>query len=114
MEYDCEYRHCPPYTLGENGVSWCCKNCYKSKKQYITDTNKHLWTDDRGFWSPSGCKLSRKDMPQECREYDCRKGDWLYKVIWQGDKWIRITAGELLPGSKVVIIHRKDSKKWQR
>jgi len=97
----------------------CCNNCYRTKKQYLTDQNRHLWVEwdgkpsdanqlvkgvlkirhtvEEGFYHPDkGCKLSREDMPAECRAYDC-KNDMFYlcefkyaRLVWDGQKWTQV------------------------
>jgi len=97
----------------------CCNNCYRTKKKYLTEKNKHLWTEwdgktksqkeradgiygirrsfREGFYDPDiGCRLSREDMPYECRVYDCKK-DTFYvaelrytHIKWNGEKWVQV------------------------
>lgn len=51
----------------------CCSHCNGSRAHHVNDQNKHLWNPRVGFWSPKGCRLERQDMPNECKEYTCKK-----------------------------------------
>lgn len=88
---------CPPFW---DEVAYCCKWCNPARASHLTDENRHLWTEDKGFWNPTGCKLAREDMPLECREYDCHAdGFILYKcsvmhMRWEADKWIATRSQE--------------------
>lgn len=96
----------------------CCNNCYRTKKKYLTDKNRHLWVEwggkvrpdvyakgalkirhdfKEGFYDPEiGCRLKREDMPAECRTYDCRQDSFYMcefkygRMVWDGKKWIQI------------------------
>ena len=81
----------------------CCIACGKSRKSYVTDDNKELWTDVYGFWSHDGCKLSRDKMPEECKEYDCKKVKWLVEIVWTGTQWGAVKAMELGNDYDIVI-----------
>ena len=82
----------------------CCYGCNKSRRHYLTNTNKEYWDDELGFWSEEGCKLPRDQMPKECREYDCRDYVWCVKIKWNGTKWIYANAYELKQGWEMVMI----------
>ena len=81
MSFQCDL-NCP---AGES-VFFCCAFCHKSKKHYIPESNKHLWTKT-GFWTPNGCSLSRTEMPQECKEYDCKNLTWVVIRKWIDGEW---------------------------
>ena len=80
MDYKCDM-DCP------NNKPVCCEQCKTAREYYINDENKHLWTNEHGFWSDKGCKLPREQMPPECRAYDCRKYLWTRRIIyyWSGE-----------------------------
>ena len=70
MEFQCD-SNCPTHISKQ----FCCKNCKNSKKEYITETNNHLWSDEYGFWAPKGCALGREKMPLECKDFDSMQGE---------------------------------------
>lgn len=80
--YKCDL-DCPIKPSG-GFIPICCQNCKESRRDFVTDTNRHLWTDNRGFHSPEGCRLSREDMPLECKIYDCRRHTFKVIRIWAG------------------------------
>ena len=80
-EFRCDL-NCPAHV----SVTACCKHCGISKKQYKTESNKHLWSDN-GFWMQGGCALSRDQMPQECKEFDCKNHSWVIIRKWLNGKW---------------------------
>lgn len=88
-DYVCDL-NCPV----KKEVPICCQNCKESRKGYVTDSNKHLWTNGKGFWSKTGCKLSRKDMPLECKTYDCRRHDFTIIRYWVNGDWIDTHVSE--------------------
>ena len=90
MNYKCEM-DCPAKT--RDTKSPCCKNCGNSRLFFVIDGNKLLCDKDNGFWSKEGCRLSREDMPDECKEYDCRKAFWLVRKYWSGE-WIEMDSWE--------------------
>lgn len=86
----------------KDGKPYCCGKCYRSRKYFITDSNRHLWTDNHGFWSETGCRLKREDMPEECRRYNCR--DYTFIGIfrytdgkWQTDEVVGLRNEEITP-----------------
>jgi hypothetical protein len=83
--YKCDL-DCPVKPKGDF-IPVCCQNCEKSKKDFVTDENRHLWTKGRGFHSPKGCRLPREEMPQECKTYDCRRYVFTMMRIWAKGKW---------------------------
>ncbi|KKM22424.1 hypothetical protein LCGC14_1625460 [marine sediment metagenome] len=88
---------CPPF-WGE--VAYCCKWCNPARASHVADENRHLWTEDKGFWNPTGCLLKREDMPQECREYDCHEDRFIVwkcsvmRMRWEDGKWIATRSRE--------------------
>ena len=78
-----------------NGTPYCCGTCRKRRKSYINDSNKHLWTDERGFHSKQGCKLPRDQMPKECIEYDCRRYPFYAILFYENGKWQALTGAEI-------------------
>ena len=66
----------------------------------MTEENKHLWTEGSGFLGESGCRLSREDMPKECREYTCKNEMWYTIYLhytplwWNGERWEPLQAIE--------------------
>ena len=79
-------------------VQFCCKNCNISKSHHVTDANTALWTEEYGFWSPTGCRLGRADMPEECVEYDCRKYVFTVERRWNGTKWEDLSSNAISEG----------------
>jgi len=84
IDYVCDL-NCP---ISNKNVVYCCQSCRKARKSFITDANKHLWTADKGFLSKKGCKLSRNNMPSECKTYDCRRYTFKVNRVWADGKWI--------------------------
>lgn len=100
----CKYSiDCP--LLPRNGVPYCCRHCHKSRKDYVTDSNRHLWTDKGGFHSPdNGCRLPREDMPKECLDYDCRNY-WFFLVSAYFDgKWMSNSGAPLKSENEVITV----------
>jgi hypothetical protein len=86
----------------KDGKPYCCGRCFESRKYFITDLNRHLWTDNHGFWSETGCRLKREDMPKECREYDCHGYTFIGFIRFIDDKWqltesVELLAEEIMP-----------------
>jgi hypothetical protein len=83
---------CPPEGKLQK-IAPCCRWCARARRKYLTEQNEHLWTDDRGFLGDNGCRLPRKEVPQECKDYDCKKTfsyvcQIIYKPIaWRDGKW---------------------------
>lgn len=91
-DYKCN-QECPTVITSPSDAPYCCHACNVSRKSSVNQSNSSLWTPERGFWGESGCKLSRADMPDECKSYDCRD-DVFYSfhfvfapVIWHQGKW---------------------------
>ena len=101
MDYKCCGK-CPPPLDSES--KRCCVNCQVSRRYFLNDSNKHLWTDTDGFWSESGCKLSRDEMPDWCKDYDCRKYQRAVFFTWINNKWHATHFQELFPGKGVVFV----------
>ncbi len=99
MDYKCNL-DCP--IKREGAAPPCCGNCVESRCYFVTDDNRRLWDDKKGFWSKDGCRLSRDEMPQECKDYDCRKHDWLVRMIWRG-KWVDSYGSPIPPGHIPVL-----------
>ncbi len=82
----------------------CCSNCNNSKDKYITDSNRHLWSDKDGFWKVGGCSLPRDLMPDECRKYDCRNYQWLILREHIDGIWRDVAMHEIPIGHEVAGI----------
>ncbi len=74
---------------------FCCHNCSAARKYYVKESNKHLWNEEKGFFEEGkGCRLSRAEMPQECKEYDCHKKSFYIcelkysQLVWN-EKWVK-------------------------
>lgn len=71
----------------------CCAWCSRERKEYVNEANRHLWDERRGFLRESGCLLGRDEMPQECRDYDCKTIPWMVcsvkysPLVWDGKTW---------------------------
>ena len=96
MEFRCNL-NCPV----DISVQFCCKNCNRSKNHYVTKDNKHLWTEEYGFWSSAGCKLSRSDMPEECLEYDCKDYVFTVERRWNGNEWEDLSSNAIPKHHKI-------------
>jgi len=94
-DFTCDL-NCPAKHL----IVSCCKHCGISKGEYRTPSNEHLWTDDLGFWGPDGCKLSRSEMPAECKQFDCKEHQWVVLREWGGDEWKDLEMYEIKTGYK--------------
>lgn len=92
---DCPVKTKPPY---------CCQWCRISRLYFVNDNNKHLWNTTDGFWSENGCRLSRENMPKECKDYDCRKYRFVTSMIWISGKWQVVEEMEIPPGKKIRIV----------
>lgn len=85
-------RKCPPPLSGE--VAYCCRWCSRERQSHVTDMNRHLWMEDKGFSGPDGCKLPRESMPKECLEYDCHEDEFIVwecafrRLYWDGEQWM--------------------------
>ena len=102
MDYKCNL-DCPAGT----DFPFCCCHCACARKYFITDENKHLWDKKVGFWSDKGCRLARKDMPQECKEYDCHDYEWVVKVKWSNNKW-KVTFFQALDSNCEIYVATKN------
>lgn len=85
---------CPPFPLRINynlssGLSYCCANCEATKKSYLSEETKRYWQDGLGFASKHGCRLPRELMPDECKEYDCKKYAFFLVYHWEDGAWNR-------------------------
>ncbi len=83
MDYKCNL-DCPL----KNSQYVCCLNCYVARKNYITEQNKNLWNDKTGFLGENGCKLSREEMPDECKEYNCKNYVHIIRRHWINNEWV--------------------------
>ncbi len=72
----------------------CCRRCGQSYESYKTKENEHLWTE-QGFWSKDGCRLERDDMPEWCKDYDCRNYNWIAQKVWDRDHWATTKSAEV-------------------
>lgn len=75
---------------------FCCSYCAHSRKSFLNEGNKQYWTDALGFWSSSGCKLPRDEMPKACKGYDCKKYRFYMSEQWDGQRWIQISRQMVL------------------
>lgn len=98
MDFTCDL-NCPASGL----VVSCCKHCAISKNQYKNASNKHLWSDEKGFWATGGCVLSKEEMPQECKDFDCRQHSWVVIRKWI-DGWKDIEMYEVPSGHRAIGI----------
>ncbi len=90
---DCPVKSQPPF---------CCANCVERRKYFINDENRHLWGKN-GFWTSQGCALGRDKMPQECKDYDCRKTPFIIRKFWCA-KWIEYIEVPLGSGKTIAIV----------
>lgn len=95
---------------------YCCRNCREARAYYVTDANRHLWSDDDGFWSKNGCRLSRDQMPQECKEYDCRAYTFIVVKCWHHGKWnefiLNFQPGNVLSPNALMPDYHIESVIW--
>jgi hypothetical protein len=92
-DYVCKV-DCPIDPKGDR--PYCCGKCHESRLYFVTKTNKHLWTEMLGFWSHTGCRLKREDMPAECRAYNCHDYSFIGIMEYIGEKWRFVEVVELL------------------
>lgn len=91
---DCRYGiDCP--VKPRSGIPYCCGTCAKVKPSYITNDNKHLWTDKNGFHSLQGCKIPKENRPVECLDYDCRRYKFVAILSYIDGKWQALEGMEL-------------------
>ena len=70
-------------------IKFCYTKCDESRKCHLEkhpDLEKQ-WSDEDGFASKDGCRLTRKEMPKDCKEYDCHDFDFFFQVLWDGNQW---------------------------
>lgn len=90
MDFTCDF-NCP-VVKDQHITAFCCRYCNPSHKNVITESNQHLWTE-KGFLGEEGCKLSRDEMPDECKNYDCRQELFFlcqmqFTVVgWKDSQW---------------------------
>ena len=89
MEFQCDL-NCPAAVT----IAFCCKNCVNSKREHITESNKHLWSDKVGFWTLNGCVLG-DERPKECKEYDCKDYVVVVERRWNGKAWVDLTTNSI-------------------
>ena len=75
--------NCPVFYI--DGV-YCCRNCHTARAYYKTG-HEEFWTDKRGFLTDKGCALPRDLVPEECKEYDCRKERFYLGLAYHKGKW---------------------------
>lgn len=98
----CKYGiDCPIRPRGT--VPYCCSTCAKMRKSFVTDANRHLWSDVGGFHSVRGCRLSRKDMPKECLDYDCRQYPFVAILYYEDGNW-QVLEGMGLKDNEVMAV----------
>lgn len=73
----------------------CCCGC-QCGRQYLKDVYPDKWSDENGFRSDKGCRLSREEMPQECKGYDCKQYIFYSTVSYDNGKWIVTGLHEIL------------------
>lgn len=52
----------------------CCTHCFEQieRKQALPPELQNLWNAETGFWAlQEGCKLTLKQRPKQCSEYNC-------------------------------------------
>lgn len=101
MDYKCDL-DCPGGKPDKEPPP-CCRLCYESRKRFVTEENKTLWSDTFGFWSPEGCRLSRENMPDICRDFDCRKYIWNREYFWVG-QWCPARIRFIPAGEELVLV----------
>lgn len=69
------------------GRVYCCVGCAAAQVSHVTDENTDRWDIKTGFLGPNGCRLSRDEMPQECKDYDCKNYRFYMCLYWNGKKW---------------------------
>jgi len=97
IDFTCDL-NCP----GAKGI--CCLRCYRSRKDFVNEANKHLWSDSEGFLGKDGCRLPREQIPDGCKCFDCHKYGWLIDRRWIGNKWVDFDLGQVLPGQSFVVV----------
>ena len=87
-DFQCEDK-CPRMNLEVNyfNRTRCCCGCKSSRKLFsaLHPELKSFWTEEYGYWCEYGCKLSRKQMPEECKGFDCHNKVYYIRIAWGGD-----------------------------
>jgi hypothetical protein len=79
-------------------------NCAEARADFVNNNNRDLWDSQIGFWSSSGCRLSRDKMPPECKDYDCRKYRYVIHRFMSCGKWTDAFNSELKSGEKTETV----------
>lgn len=74
---------CPPMTP----KYYCCRHCKTSRKDFVNENNKNLWSEELGFWSETGCRLTENKRPKECIDFNCKELVFSAEIYWN-DGWI--------------------------
>jgi len=93
-EFQCS-GYCPIQTL-----KGCCSPCARKFGSYITEDNKHLWSDKDGFWVHGGCALGEQ-RPRECKVYNCHDHEWAVIKKWIDNDWKNVDLKEIPRGCTV-------------
>lgn len=64
------------------------------------------WDDRTGFRSDNGCKLSRSEMPQVCKNYDCKDYIFYSTMSFQDGQWIIVGRHEILKDKNRVFMDK--------
>lgn len=103
MEFQCDW-DCP----AKDQRPSCCKKCYESRSGFVKSRPelKQYWSAETGFWSTSGCRLSREQRPSECNEYDCKDSVFVVLKYYDREKgrWIEREAVQVPNKAKNLFI----------
>ena len=92
-------------------IARCCVWCARARKGYVTSDNKDLWDERTGFLGEKGCRLSREQMPAECKSYDCKTIAWMVcsikyaPLVWDGETWKQL---QCIEGFFVGMLNKTD------
>ena len=83
----CPFPTVTPKTI--RNILFCCGLCNKSRKTYLNEHPKlkKYWSDEDGFASKDGCRLTRDSMPKTCKNYDCHEYEFQFRLTWDGNTW---------------------------
>lgn len=81
------------------GEPYCCRAC-QSSRRYLKDAHPEKWNDETGFRSDKGCKLDRNEMPQLCKDYDCKNYVFYSTMSFEDGQWMVVGCHEILKEKK--------------
>ena len=87
----------------------CCLGCAKKAFHWLTGKNRKRWSEEKGFWSEKGCRLNRKDMPSECKVYNCHQDSWVIRKKWDGE-WKEYFVSGIPDGENLELVLVKGKK----